>query len=110
MRLNNSESALILPGEQKDLFGLHDRVRLNAALTSVISVIESADSKTTVQAHELTHQSMHQIDTQLNALDVVFDTELGHLTQAITSAGLAPIVIASDQPAHPKHPPLRGCR
>ena len=92
-RLDVIESALIQPGEQKDLFGLHDRVRLNAALASVISVIESADTKPTVQARELAEQYMSEIDTELSALDGVFVKELLSVTQAIADAGLPAVVV-----------------
>ena len=93
IRLDTIESALILPGEQEDLFGLHDRVRLNAALASVISVIESADAKPTVQARELTLQYMTQIDALVQDLETVFATELVGLTQATTKAGLTSIIV-----------------
>jgi len=37
--LDDIESLLVMPGEKQYVFGLHDRVRLNAALASVIRVI-----------------------------------------------------------------------
>ena len=93
LRLDTIESALILPGEQKDLFGLHDRVRLNAALASVISVIESADTKPTTQSHELAQEYMTQIDAQLNALEIALTAELDMFNRAIEAANLPAVYV-----------------
>ena len=92
-QLDNIESALILPGAQDDLFGLHDRVRLNAALASVISVIESADARPTTQSRELAEQYMSQIDNELYSLDGVFSGALPALNQDISAAGLSVIYL-----------------
>ena len=59
---------LVLPGKQKDLFGLHDRVRLNAALATVISVLESADARPTQSARELAQMYAAQIDEEIAKL------------------------------------------
>ena len=92
-RLDDIESALILPGEQKDLFGLHDRVRLNAALASVISVIESADTRPTASARELSQQYVAQIDAEMSKLDTVFIHELGSLNRVIAQASLPAVFV-----------------
>ena len=92
-QLDDVESALILPGEQKDLFGLHDRVRLNAALASVISVIESADNKPTTQSRELAEDYMRQIDRELDVLYQLLDTGVAAFNQSIADAGLPAVVI-----------------
>ena len=52
------ESALVLPGKQTDTFGLNRRVRLNAALASVISIVDSADARPTSQARALAEEYM----------------------------------------------------
>ena len=92
-QLDDVESALILPGEQKDLFGLHDRVRLNAALASVISVIESADNKPTTQSRELAEDYMKQIVRELDVLYQLLDTGVAAFNQSIADAGLPAVVI-----------------
>ena len=86
--LDDIESALILPGEQEDVFGLHDRVRLNAALASVISIIESADARPTQQAVQISAQYIAEIDTQLNAFHAIKQNDLPALNGAIHAAGL----------------------
>ena len=90
-KLDSIESMLILPGEQLDLFGLHDRVRLNAALASVISVIESADTKPTTQAVQLSEQYLTAIDEQLGVFTAVLDTDLVSLNDSIREAGLTAV-------------------
>ncbi|MEZ4661065.1 MAG: glycosyl hydrolase [Caldilineaceae bacterium] len=90
-KLDAIESALIIPGEHKDTFGLNQRVRLNAALSSVISVVGSADAKPTQQARELAEEYMAQIDSQLEQLDDVLSEELMQLNNGIYAAGVAAI-------------------
>jgi photosystem II stability/assembly factor-like uncharacterized protein len=86
--LDAIESALILPGEHVDLVGLHDRVRLNAALASVISIVESADVKPTTQAVQIVAQYMAEIDQQLDAFKMLVDTDLVLLNEKIHAARL----------------------
>ena len=90
-RLNDIESALILPGKQEDLCGLHDRVRLSAALASVVSIVESADAKPTAQARALATQYMGEIDVQLDAYREVMDEAVPAFNKAFRDTGL-PVV------------------
>ena len=91
-KLDAVEDELILPGEQKDTFGLNKRVRLNAALCSVISVVASADARPTVQAGELAEEYFAKIDAQIQALDNALATELPKLNKKIQ--GSVPPVVA----------------
>ena len=85
------ESALVLPGKQTDTFGLNRRVRLNAALASVISIVDSADARPTVQARALAEEYMARIDDELENLDALLDHDLGAFNDLVSEAGLPPV-------------------
>ena len=85
------ESALILPGEHADSFGLHHRVRLNAALASVIGVVDSADARPTIQARALAREYMARIDTELERLKALLDYDLRAFNDLVSEAGLPPV-------------------
>ena len=85
------ESALILPGEQTDPVGLHHRVRLNAALASVIGVVDSADARPTVQARALAGEYMARIDEELDRLKGLLNRDLGAFNDLVSEAGLPPV-------------------
>ena len=85
------ESALILPGEHTDTVGLHHRVRLNAALASVISIVDCADARPTAQARALAEEYMARIDDELDRLTTCLDRDLGTFNALVADAGLAPI-------------------
>ena len=85
------ESALILPGRQTDTFGLHHRVRLNAALASVISIVDSADARPTTQARALAEEYMARIDGELDRLETLLDRDLGAFNDHVSEAGLPPV-------------------
>ena len=87
------ESALILPGEQTDPVGLHHRVRLNAALASVIGVVDSADALPTAQARALAEEYMARIDVELDRLKDLLDRDLGAFNDLVSEAGLPPVEI-----------------
>ena len=85
------ESALILPGEQTDPVGLHHRVRLNAALASVIGVVDSADARPTVPTRSLAEEYMARIDEELERLNALLDRDLGAFNDLVSEAGLPPV-------------------
>ena len=85
------ESALILPGEHTDTFGLHHRVRLNAALASVISIVDSADARPTAQARALAEEYMARIDVELDHLAALLDRDLAAFNRIVSEAGLPPV-------------------
>ena len=85
------EPALILPGKHTDTFGLHHRVRLNAALASVISIVDSADAHPTAQARALAEEYTARIDTELDRLKALLDHDLGTFNGLVSEAGLPPI-------------------
>jgi len=86
--LDDIESLLVMPGEKQDVFGLHDRVRLNAALASVISVIESADTKPTTQAVQISEQYIGEIDEQLRMFNKIVASDLASLNESIRATEL----------------------
>ena len=72
-RLDVLQSRADLPvtiGGEVDTFGLHHRVRLNAALASVISIVDSADAGPTAQARALAEEYIVRIDTELDRLRI----------------------------------------
>ena len=85
------ESALILPGEQTDPVGLHHRVRLNAALASVIGVVDSADARPTTQARALAEEYMARIDDELDRLNALLDHDLRAFNDLVSEADLPPV-------------------
>jgi len=85
------ESALILPGEHTDTFGLHHRVRLNAALASVISIMDSADARPTAQARALAEEYMSRIESELERLKALLDHDLRVFNDLVSEAGLSPV-------------------
>ena len=85
------ESALILPGRQTDTFGLNRRVRLNAALASVISIVDSADARPTSQARALAEEYMARIDGELDRLKTLLDRDLGTFNDLVSEANLPPV-------------------
>ena len=89
--LSAVESALILPGEHTDTFGLHHRVRLNAALASVISIVDSADARPTAQARMLAQEYMTGIDVELGRLKALLDHDLRTFNRLLSEMGLPAI-------------------
>ena len=89
------EDALILPGEHTDTTGLHHRVRLGAALASVISIVDSADARPTAQGKALAEEYMGRIDAQLDRLVALLDEGLGRFNDLVSRAGLSPVEPAS---------------
>ena len=85
------ESVLILPGDQADSVGLHHRVRLNAALASVIGVVDAADARPPVAARTLAAEYMAEIDTQLERLEDLLTRDLGGFNCMVSEAGLPPV-------------------
>ena len=85
------ESALVLPGKQTDTFGLNRRVRLNAALASVIGIIDIADARPTTQARALAEEYMAAIDTRLDRLAALLDHDLATFNRLVAEANLPPI-------------------
>ena len=85
------ESVLILPGEHTDTFGLHNRVRLNAALASVVSIVDSADARPTAQARALAGEYMARIDDELGRLKALLEHDLGAFNELVSEASLPPV-------------------
>ena len=85
------ESVLILPGDQADSVGLHHRVRLNAALASVIGVVDAADARPTDAARALAAEYMAAIDAELSRLDTLLTRDLGDFNRMVSEANLPPV-------------------
>jgi len=87
-KLDAVEDELILPGEQKDSYGLISRTRLNAAIGELISIANSADSKPTVNAQKLFAEHATAVDAQVSALDKTMKKDLAALNDMIAEVGL----------------------
>ena len=107
------ESALILPGDQADSVGLHHRVRLNAALASVIGVVDAADARPTAAARALAAEYMAAIDAEFSRLDTLLTRDLGDFNRMVSEANLPPVAEGwAGWPravTHPRLPQFRTC-
>ncbi len=92
-KLDEVEAELIVPGDHSDTFGLNERARLNEKLSSVISIISSADSRPTTQAIAVAEQYSSEIDQQLEALDGLLGPELDSFNEKMKAAELPAITI-----------------
>ncbi|MEM7126330.1 MAG: glycosyl hydrolase [Chloroflexota bacterium] len=90
--LASVENELILSGEQEDTFGLNERTRLNEKLSSLISIIASADAKPTRQARELAAEYSGQIDQQLETLSEILAGDVEAFNQLVQEASIPAIV------------------
>ena len=85
------ESILILPGDQADSIGLNHRVRLNAALASVIGVVDAADARPPAAARALAGEYMVRMDAELERLDDLLTRDLTEFNRVVSEMGLSPI-------------------
>ena len=85
------ETLLILPGDQADSVGLHHRVRLNAALASVIGVVDAADARPPAAARALAGEYMERIDAELKRLKALLSRDLSEFNCMVSEAGLPPV-------------------
>ena len=85
------ESLLILPGDQVDSVGLHHRVRLNAALASVIGVVDAADARPPVAARALADEYMDAIHARRKHLHRLLTRDLGEFNRMVLERGLSPV-------------------
>lgn len=90
-KLAEVEDLLILPGEQEDTFGLNERTRLHEKLSSLISIIGSADAKPTKQAQELAAHYSGEIDQQLETLSEILEGEVASFNAMVRDASLPAI-------------------
>ncbi len=85
------EDALILPGEQKNVYELVVSPRLNSKLASLIPVIGSGDGRPTASAQALVDQYSREIDEQLARLAQVLAEDVEALNRAIQAVGVPPV-------------------
>jgi photosystem II stability/assembly factor-like uncharacterized protein len=90
-RLDEIEDKLIVPGEQKDLFGLNQPARLLVRLASVMSVIGSADARPTESSLKVAEKYSGQIREQLARLEEVANSDLAKFNETMAAAGLAAV-------------------
>jgi hypothetical protein len=87
------ESGLIKPGKHEDMFGGQEPARLNQKLSSVISVIGSADAQPTKQALELSAKYTGEIDEHLERFSRILDDDLADFNATMATAGLPAVEI-----------------
>ncbi|MCC6166100.1 MAG: hypothetical protein IT329_02620 [Caldilineaceae bacterium] len=100
-KLEVIEDALILPGDQKNVYALVQRPRLNSALASLISNIAAADAKPTAGAAELVTYYSSQVDAHLAQLQNVIDQDIAAFNRLIRERDLAPVSAGDHAPAAP---------
>jgi hypothetical protein len=83
--LSAIEEVLIQPGEQKDTYHLTARPRLNEAMSSLVSVIGSADARPTASAAALVAEYAAAIQMQCDALDALLESKGAELSQLIVT-------------------------
>ncbi len=82
------EDTLILPGEQKNVYGLLVRPRLNARLASVVSILNTADGRPTSAATALVAQYSGEINRQLGELHQLLSEDVGEFNELVRGAEL----------------------
>lgn len=82
------EDALILPGEQKNVYGLLVRPRLNAKLATVVSNINSADGRPTASSAALVKEYSDAINQQLGELHQILSEDVGEFNELVRGADL----------------------
>ena len=82
------EDALILPGEQKNVYSLLVRPRLNARLASVVSVLSTADGRPTASASALVAEYSAAINHQLGELHQILSEDVGEFNELVRGADL----------------------
>jgi hypothetical protein len=87
------EGELIKPGKHDDLFGLREPARLNEKLSSVISIIASADAAPTTQSLELSAKYSAEIDVQVERLNEVLSGGLEEFNDLMRSAALPAVEV-----------------
>ena len=89
------ESNLIIPGKHTDTFGLNLRTRLNAALATVVNIVDSADGPPTAQANELADEYISRIDAEFEDFKAAVSEDLTTVNAKIRAAEL-PGVLGSE--------------
>ncbi|MBX3001090.1 MAG: glycosyl hydrolase [Caldilineaceae bacterium] len=92
-KLGGVEDQLIQPGDQKNVYSLTNRPRLNSKLSSLIPIISTADAAPTEQAIALISEYSAQIDDQLTALQRIIDEDILELNRLIHAADAMPIAV-----------------
>ncbi len=87
-KLDAIEDQLILPGEQKDNYGLLIRERLNAAVADLMSVVAIADAKPTKAAQALFAEHAAAIAAEVAKLDAVVKDDISALNALIAQKGV----------------------
>ena len=82
------EDALILPGEQKNVYGLLVRPRLNAKLATVVSNINSADGRPTASSLALVTEYSAAINQQLGELHQILSEDVGEFNELVRGVDL----------------------
>ncbi len=90
-KVDDIEGHLIVPGDQADTFRLDDPVRLNEKLSSLISVVASADTRPTESSRELVDLHSAQIDEQLDRLTAVLEVDVAAFNALVADADLPAI-------------------
>jgi photosystem II stability/assembly factor-like uncharacterized protein len=89
--LASIEDKLILPGEQKDNYGLIAHTRLNGAVCEVYSMAISADAKPTRAVQSMFGEYAQAIDDEVKRLSRLIKEDIAAFNEAIAAAALPAI-------------------
>jgi hypothetical protein len=87
------EDQLIQPGEQKNVYSLTNRPRLNSRLASLLSIAGTADARPTEQAVALAKVYSDQIDEQSSLLEAIISEDISELNRRIREADVPPVAV-----------------
>lgn len=90
------DSDLIRPGKHDDMFGGQTPARLNEKLSSLISVIASADAPPTNQSLELSAEYSAEIDVRLDKLKSALAEDLEVFNAAMAAADLPAVEVPAE--------------
>jgi len=82
-----------VPGLKSQHQTLNYGIRLAGKLAALVPVINSADFAPTAQVREVFTYVSEQIDAQIEALNLVVETDVSHFNDLVWAAEISPLVL-----------------
>jgi photosystem II stability/assembly factor-like uncharacterized protein len=92
-KLAAAEDQLIQPGDQKNVYSLTNRPRLNSRLASLLPIAGTADARPTEQAVALAQIYSDQIDEQSSVLEGIISEDVSELNRRIREADVPAVAV-----------------
>jgi hypothetical protein len=92
-KLSAVEDQLIQPGDQKNVYSLTNRPRLNSRLASLLPIAGTADARPTEQAIALAQEYSDQIDEQSSVFEAIISEDISELNRRIREADVPPVAV-----------------